>query len=211
VNAAPGGGGATSSVTGDDPGWKPLYKRDFKNFLEMSGKCQDCTDNQIGEEFETIFENFVRNSNKDWYLGLGPNFRRGSKLEGPDLNTVPDFMADVFVRGKGPLGGLFLERIPGATIYECKAMYGNLYMNDDTKQIRAHAFNPANKFRFKIANYKNATPPFKPQMYVITTADVNLSRRLRAYIYKYVYFSHLQAEYNNTGGLWRFRFVQTFY
>jgi hypothetical protein len=84
-------------------------------------------------------------------------------------------------------------------------------MNDDTKQIRAHAFNPANKFRFKIANYKNATPPFKPQMYVITTADVNLSRLLRANIYKYVYFSHLQAEYNNTGGLWRFRFVQTFY
>ncbi len=153
--------------------WQPLYKKDLVTYSRHIGECYICRSNDLGRIFEDIVERTLGNDPLTPISGF--HRYRGPKFETGGRNTVPDFRADAVytpIRMHGPIPSVGRpEIIENATWYEAKAKYGNLYSSSNQGQIVGHINNLANTFRDEINQHRG----FRPRLYVLTTADVNLS------------------------------------
>jgi len=188
---------------GAQQGWSPLYKSDLEAYAESIGYCTNCTSNQLGNLFEDIFEGAVGPA------GVAAHFRRnGNQLFSlSDRNTKPDFTADAYYHETAPNGSSmpsFPRRITIAqgTWYEVKAMYGNLYASSNEGQIKGHIDN----LYEHTAGVRNQYPGFTPGLYIITTADVRISRTIFNHAAGRVNVYQAIAEYKISNGVYQFRF-----
>jgi hypothetical protein len=195
VNATPGGGGNPSPQVS-----RPLYKQDLTDKMKLQGECVNCSDNQIGEFFEESVYHSIRAKDPVYYLSEIRFTRNANKLGG-SRNTVPDMTSDAIYMERGLLL-IRKHKIPEGVAYEAKAMYGHLYMGEPSEQLRAHAVNLVAKLR----SYMVRFPGFRPQLYLITTADVRLSKNLRDFLNSLVDFRHLHAHYDPFKGFKQMNF-----
>jgi RHS repeat-associated protein len=144
-------------------GWSPLYKSDLEAYAKSIGYCTNCTSNQLGSLFESIFQQFASTQPS---LVAGGFRKNTSKFPLSDRTTVPDFIADALPTQKGKPAG----RIPGAVWFEAKAWSGGLYESSSTYQIRGHIDN-LSSLTMPYRNYPN----FAAALYLVTTADVTVS------------------------------------
>jgi hypothetical protein len=116
-------------------------------YAKSIGYCSTCTNKQIGDLFESIFQEFA--STQPSLIAGG--FRKNiSKFPLSKRPTVPDFIADALPTQKGKPAG----RIPGGVWFEAKAWSGGLYESSSTYQIRGHIDN-LSSLTLPYRNYPN--------------------------------------------------------
>jgi RHS repeat-associated protein len=185
------------------PSFKPFYKQDLLEYAKENGRCNPCTDQQLGYVFEDIFEETIK---------LDPaaaefNFRKGSKLYGDVKNTKTDFEmdADFVPRSYNPIEILFgTKRIKGGISFELKAKDGTLILSQNEYQLRNHIDNLFNKHSGNIAKY--GKEGFRPWFNVITIANTELSNGILAHAAGKVHFNWSKAYFYKKGTRWNFIF-----
>jgi RHS repeat-associated protein len=191
----------------DDDGWNPLYKSDLKLFYKQK-YGNDGTENELGSEFENIFDDYIKNTLTSIFYKYETKVRKyiGPKFTGNGRNTVPDFIGDVLlIRKKGePI------RIKGSDFFELKQKSGGLYLSSNEDQVRGHIDNLRSSTDYAYKKYSNVK--YQSKLWVITTADVKFSPNIEQHAFiRNVKYQHIHAEYkyNISSGSWDFRFQKT--
>jgi len=188
----------------DDDGWLPLYKADLQRYYtEINGGPG--TENQLGDEFEDIFEQYALQSIAMRLANVRPS-DPSSKFTGGFRNTIPDFIGDAIVDEMDvPSGEVREKRIEGSDWYELKQMNGRLTVSSNEDQIAGHLDNLRRSLDYAYKKY--ARIGYHAQLYLVTTADVKFSPGiLERAIKNDVLYEHIIAEYKKINGRWRFRF-----
>jgi RHS repeat-associated protein len=184
--------------------WKGFYKKDLIAYAQATGKCTTCSENQLGEIFEEIFEAYMEDEHP-----VGDklhNFRRAQNLltDANDRNTKPDFVADDYYNAAAwPFPPLIIKVAEGS-IYEVKQNNGRgIYLSSNTGQLKGHIDNQVAKtIGHKSRGYVG------PNITLITTADVKYS--WSNYFYAAMLganFWHRSAMFKIVDGKYKFEFA----
>jgi hypothetical protein len=198
------------------PVWENLTRNDLKLHLWAKGKCVYCTDKQIGDEFENIFEKWYRA-----HVGLEAEFLRFKKLvpQRDKFNyswrpSSPDFVNDQFYGIANNRGYVEYERVEMSEFYELKAVEGRVDLSSNDYQLEGHILNQSNKDKHHIQRSDNYFIlnewGFRPRLHLITTSDVPYSINNYRFAQEHkVKYYHMIAQFREWGnGVFEYRFVE---
>ncbi len=176
--------------------WLPFKKSDLASYYSNRHNNAVGSENDLGDEFENIFEDYSSSANPRITRNNNPAIRFGSPLGDPNSrNTEPDFVGSSLMYGLLP--------IQNSRWFELKAKGGGLYLSSNQYQMQGHIDNLAYEFRQEITNYL-----FRPNLTLVTTADVSFSKTMRIYANRHrVAYQHFISQYRTIGPLVQFRFV----
>jgi RHS repeat-associated protein len=180
------------STSGNDD-WMPFKKSDLTTYVESKGILP--TENNLGTEFENIFEKYIfEEAGKGAIIG---RFRRVRQpWTGGDVrNSEPDFESDDINTSTG-------QRYNGTQAYEVKQNSGRgIYLSSNEYQIKAHISNHSARNQGNLAN------GIKPGFTLITTYDVKFSSGISRHANgKNMTYTHVRSEYKIVNGGYKFRF-----
>ncbi|TAD87615.1 MAG: hypothetical protein EAY75_06030, partial [Bacteroidetes bacterium] len=193
-----------ASFKGGDDDWKPFYKSDLITYTQSKGISP--TENNLGEQFENIYEDYMTSSYPVQTKEL--NFRRAGKVwtEGTGRNSKPDFVSDDFydLNDDCWICSVKIKWVSEGSGYEVKQNSGRgIYLSSNDAQIKGHIDNLAAKHAGDIA-----TGNYNPSLTLITTYDVSWSPSITRYAgIRKVQYTHRRAMYKIVKGKYQFKFV----
>ncbi len=191
------------SEGGVDDSWT-FYKSDLITYTQSKGISP--TENNLGEQFENIFEEYLTSSFPVQTKAM--NFRRAGKVwtEGTGRNSKPDFISDDFYDQVADcwICPERIKRVSEGSGYEVKQNNRRgIYLSSNDAQIKGHIDNLAAKHSADIA-----TGNYNPSLTLITTYDVSWSPSITRYAgSRNVQYTHRRAMYKMVNGKYQFKFV----
>lgn len=181
-----------------------MYKSDLITYSISKGI--NPTENNLGEQFEKIFEETLISSFPLQTKAM--RFRQAEKVwtEGSGRNSKPDFVSDDFYDRNDDcfICPQSIKTVIEGSGYEVKQNNGRgIYLLSNDGQIKGHIDNLSAKHAADIA-----TGNYNPSLTLITTYDVSWSPSITRYAgLRNVQYTHRRAMYKIVNGKYQFKFV----